>query len=46
MLLLEKAAKDSREGRKPQFPLMAWHLHKLELIPLKEEFYEFSDNLC
>jgi len=43
--LLEKAAKDSYEGRKPQFPL--WLApSQVRIIPLKEEFYEFAETLC
>ena len=43
--LLEKAAKDSREGRKPQFPLWLAPT-QIRVIPLKEEFFEFSENLA
>ena len=43
--LLEKAAKDSREGRKPQFPLWLAPT-QVRVIPLKEEFFEFSENLA
>ena len=42
--LLEKAAKDSREGRKPQFPLWLAPT-QVRIIPLKEEFFEFSESL-
>ena len=43
--LLEKAAKDSREGRKPQFPLWLAPT-QVRVIPLKEEFSKFSDSLA
>lgn len=43
--LLEKAAKDSREGRKPQFPLWLAPT-QVRVIPLKEEFSKFSDVLA
>ena len=43
--LLEKAAKDSREGRKPQFPLWLAPT-QVRVIPLKEEFFEFSEKLA
>ncbi|MGH1569316.1 MAG: threonine--tRNA ligase, partial [Nitrosopumilus sp.] len=42
--LLEKAAKDSYEGRKPQFPLWLAPT-QVRIIPLKEEFHEFTQNL-
>jgi threonyl-tRNA synthetase len=42
--LLEKAAKDSYEGRKPQFPLWLAPT-QVRIIPLKEEFSEFSQIL-
>ncbi|MCV0430175.1 threonine--tRNA ligase [Nitrosopumilus sp.] len=42
--LLEKAAKDSYEGRKPQFPLWLAPT-QVRIIPLKEEFYEFAETL-
>ena len=43
--LLEKAAKDSYEGRKPQFPL--WLApSQVRIIPLKEEFNDFTETLC
>ena len=42
--LLEKAAKDSHEGRKPQFPL--WMAPtQVRIIPLKEEFNAFTESL-
>ena len=42
--LLEKAAKDSYEGRKPQFP--SWLAPtQVRIIPLKEEFNEFTESL-
>jgi threonyl-tRNA synthetase len=42
--LLEKAAKDSHEGRKPQFPLWLAPT-QVRIIPLKEEFNTFTDAL-
>ena len=42
--LLEKAAKDSKEGRKPQFPLWLAPT-QVRIIPLKEEFYDFCETL-
>ena len=42
--LLEKAAKDSKEGKKPQFPLWLAPT-QVRIIPLKEEFLEFCQNL-
>ena len=42
--LLEKAAKDTREGRKPQFPLWLAPT-QVRIIPLKDEFNDFSDDL-
>ena len=42
--LLEKAAKDSYEGRKPQFPLWLAPT-QFRIIPLKEEFNEFTQTL-
>jgi threonyl-tRNA synthetase len=43
--LLEKAAKDSREGRKPHLPLWLSPT-QVRLIPLKPEFLEFCENLA
>ena len=43
--LLEKAATDSHEGRKPQFPLWLSPT-QVRIIPLKEEFNDFCDNLA
>jgi len=43
--LLEKAAKDSKEGRKPQFPLWLAPT-QVRLIPLKDDFLEFTGNLA
>ena len=43
--LLEKAAKDSREGRKPQFPLWLSPT-QVRIIPIKEEFNEFVEILA
>lgn len=42
--LLEKAAKDSYEGRKPQLPLWLAPT-QVRIIPLKEEFGTFSETL-
>ena len=43
--LLEKAAKDAKEGRKPQLPLWLSPT-QVRVIPLKEEFFEFSEKLA
>ena len=43
--LLEKSAIDSREGRKPQLPLWIAPT-QVRVIPLKDEFLEFSKNLA
>ena len=43
-VLLEKAARDSYEGRKPQFPLWLAPT-QVRIIPLKEEFNKFTDEL-
>ena len=43
--LLEKAAKDAKEGRKPQFPLWLSPT-QVRVIPLKEEFFEFCEKLA
>ena len=43
--LLEKAATDSHEGRKPRFPLWLSPT-QVRIIPLKEEFNDFCDNLA
>ena len=42
--LLEKAATDSREGRKPQLPLWLAPT-QVRLIPLKEEFLDLSKEI-
>jgi threonyl-tRNA synthetase len=42
--LLEKAATDSHEGRKPQFPLWLSPT-QVRIIPLKEEFNTFCEKL-
>lgn len=42
--LLEKAAKDSQEGKKPHLPLWLSPT-QVRVIPLKEEFYEFCEKL-
>jgi threonyl-tRNA synthetase len=43
--LLEKAAKHAKEGKKPQLPLWLSPT-QVRVIPLKEEFLEFSKNLA
>ena len=43
--LLEKAATDSREGRKPQLPLWLAPI-QVRIIPLKDEFLDFSKKLA
>ncbi len=43
--LLEEAAKDAAEGRKPELPLWLAPT-QVRIIPLKEEFAEFSKNLA
>jgi len=43
--LLEKAATDSREGRKPQLPLWLAPI-QVRVIPLKDEFLDFSKKLA
>ena len=42
--LLEKCAKDAKEGKKPMFPLWLAPT-QVRIIPLKDEFMEFSQNL-
>ena len=42
--LLEKAATDSHEGRKPMLPLWLSPT-QVRIIPLKEEFYDFCEKL-
>ena len=42
--LLEKAATDSHEGRKPQFPLWLSPT-QVRIIPLKEDFNDFCEKL-
>ncbi|NND87379.1 MAG: threonine--tRNA ligase [Nitrosopumilus sp.] len=42
--LLEKAAKDSKEGRKPQFPLWLAPT-QVRVIPLNEDFYQYCEKL-
>lgn len=42
--MLEKAATDIKEGRKPQFPLWLAPT-QVRVIPLKEEFFDFCNNL-
>jgi len=43
-VLLEKAAKDIKEGRKPQYPLWLAPT-QIRIIPLKEEFNDFCETL-
>ncbi|MDH5658387.1 MAG: His/Gly/Thr/Pro-type tRNA ligase C-terminal domain-containing protein, partial [Nitrosopumilus sp.] len=43
--LLEKAAKEIKEGRKPQFPLWLAPT-QVRIIPLKEEFNDFCESLA
>jgi len=43
-VLLEKCATDAKEGRKPMFPLWLAPT-QVRIIPLKDEFLEFSQNL-
>jgi len=43
--LLEKAAKDAKEGRKPHLPLWLSPT-QVRIIPLKPEFLKFSDDLA
>jgi threonyl-tRNA synthetase len=43
--LLEKAAKDIKEGKKPQFPLWLAPT-QVRIIPLKEEFNDFGETLA
>ena len=43
-VLLEKAARDAAEGRKSQYPLWLAPT-QVRIIPLKEEFLEFCNNL-
>ena len=43
-VLLEKAAKDIKEGKKPQFPLWLAPT-QVRVIPLKEEFNDFVETL-
>ena len=43
--LLEKAAKDIKEGKKPQFPLWLAPT-QVRVIPLKEEFNGFAETLA
>lgn len=43
--LLEKAATDSKEGRKPQFPLWLAPT-QVRIIPLTDEFNSFCDGLA
>ena len=42
--LLEKCAKDAKEGRKPMFPLWLAPT-QVRIIPLKDDFLEFSQKL-
>jgi threonyl-tRNA synthetase len=43
--LLEKAAKDAKEGRKPSFPLWMSPT-QVRLIPIRPEFLEFCENMA
>ena len=43
--LLEKAAKDIKEGRKPQLPLWLAPT-QVRLIPLKDDFLKFTSDLA
>jgi threonyl-tRNA synthetase len=43
--LLEKAAKDAKEGRKPHFPLWLSPT-QVRLIPIKPEFLKFCESLA
>ena len=43
--LLEKAAADSKKVTKPQLPLWLAPT-QVRIIPLKEEFYDYCNNLC
>jgi threonyl-tRNA synthetase len=44
-VLLEKAAKDAKEGRKPQLPLWLAPT-QVRIIPLKDEFLDFSKDIA
>ena len=44
-VLLEKAAKDAKEGRKPQLPLWLAPT-QVRIIPLKDEFLDFSKEIA
>ena len=44
-VLLEKAAKDIKEGKKPQYPLWLAPT-QVRVIPLKEEFNDFCETLA
>jgi threonyl-tRNA synthetase len=43
--LLEKFAKQAKEGKRPQFPLWLTPI-QVRLIPLKDNFLEFTSNLA
>ncbi|RDJ30953.1 MAG: threonine--tRNA ligase [Crenarchaeota archaeon] len=43
--ILEKAAMDSKKGKKPELPLWLAPT-QVRIIPLKEEFLDFSQKLC
>ncbi len=43
--LLEKAAKDTKEGRKPQFPLWLAPT-QVRLVPVKSEFLDYCEKLA
>jgi threonyl-tRNA synthetase len=44
-VLLEKAAKDQKEGRKPMFPLWLAPT-QIRIIPVKPEFLDYCNNLA
>jgi threonyl-tRNA synthetase len=44
-VLLEKAAKDQREGRKPSFPLWLAPI-QVRIIPIKPEFLQYCEQLA
>ena len=43
--LLEKAASDSKQGKKPHFPLWLAPI-QVRVIPIKEEFLDYAKNLA
>ncbi len=44
-VLLEKAAKDAKEGRKPQFPLWLAPT-QVRLIPVKQEYLQYCEKIA